>query len=83
METAARRLFERYERFFNNSLGGNVDGDAIASLYASEFIAATPAGVMTGKNDDQLKCHGTGICPLSGDRNQGDADTGCPHLSDR
>jgi hypothetical protein len=29
--------------------------DQLASLYASEFIAASPAGVMTGKNDDQLK----------------------------
>jgi hypothetical protein len=27
----------------------------VAALYASEFIAASPAGVMTGKNDDQLK----------------------------
>jgi hypothetical protein len=29
--------------------------DEVASLYASEFIAASPAGVTTGKNDDQLK----------------------------
>jgi hypothetical protein len=29
--------------------------DEVASLYASDFIAASPAGVMTGKNDDQLK----------------------------
>ena len=27
----------------------------VAALYASEFIAASPAGVVTGKNDDQLK----------------------------
>lgn len=55
METSVRRLFERYERFFKRSLGGDIDKDEIASLYASDFIAASPAGVMTGKNDDQRK----------------------------
>ncbi|PSJ65807.1 hypothetical protein [Kumtagia ephedrae] len=55
MESAVRKLFERYERFFNRSLGGDMDTDEIASLYASDFIAASPAGVMTGKNDDRLK----------------------------
>jgi hypothetical protein len=55
MEASIRTFFERYESFFNRSLGGDVDSDEIAALYASEFIAATPAGVMTGKNDDQLK----------------------------
>jgi len=55
MEAAVRKLFERYECLFNRSLGGDADMDAVASLYASAFIAASPAGVMTGKNDDQLK----------------------------
>ncbi len=55
METAVRRLFERYERFFNRSLGGKADMNELASLYASEFIGAAPAGVRTGKNDDQFK----------------------------
>jgi hypothetical protein len=55
METSVRKFFERYERFFNQSLGGDMDMDEVAALYASEFIAASPAGVMTGKNDDQLK----------------------------
>src|SRR5262245_45443929 len=55
METSVRKLFERYERFFNRSLGGDIDMDEIAALYASNFIAASPAGVMTGKNDDELK----------------------------
>jgi hypothetical protein len=27
----------------------------VTSLYAPEFIAATPAGVVTGKNDEDLK----------------------------
>jgi hypothetical protein len=55
MEASVRKLFERYESFFNQSLGGDMDMDEVAALYASEFIAASPAGVMTGKNDDQLK----------------------------
>ena len=55
MEVAVRKLFERYHSLFNRSLGGDADMDAVASLYASDFIAASPAGVMTGKNDDQLK----------------------------
>lgn len=55
METGVAKLFERYERLFNQSLGGDIDMDEVASLYASDFIAASPAGVMTGKNDDHLK----------------------------
>ncbi|MBR0669240.1 nuclear transport factor 2 family protein [Roseomonas hellenica] len=55
METSVRRLFERYERVFNAALQGKVDMDEVAALYASAFIAASPAGVMTGKNDEQLK----------------------------
>ena len=55
METSVRKLFERYERLFNESLGGHIETREITSLYAPHFIAATPAGVMTGKNDDRLK----------------------------
>ena len=55
IDTSVSQLFDRYERLFNRSLGGDVDMDEVASLYASDFIAATPAGVMTGKNDDHLK----------------------------
>jgi hypothetical protein len=55
MEASVRKLFERYESFFKKALGGDVDMSEVASLYASDFIAASPAGVMTGKNDDQLK----------------------------
>jgi hypothetical protein len=55
METAVRKLFERYENFFRRSLGGDLDMAEVGSLYASDFIAASPAGVMTGKNDDQLR----------------------------
>jgi hypothetical protein len=55
METSVRKLFERYERVFNASLHGDGDMNDVAALYAAEFIAASPAGVMTGKNDEQLK----------------------------
>ena len=55
MEASVKKLFERYERAFNESLAGDADVREVASLYASSFIAATPAGVMTGKNNDQLK----------------------------
>lgn len=55
MEASVKRFFERYERFFNRSLAGDTDMEEAAALYASEFIAASPAGVMTGKNDDQLR----------------------------
>jgi hypothetical protein len=55
MEASVRRFFERYESFFNRSLGGDTNMDEVAALYASEFIAASPAGVMAGKNDEQLR----------------------------
>jgi hypothetical protein len=55
LETSVRKLFERYERVFNAALHGDVDMDDVAALYAADFIAASPAGVMTGKNDEQLK----------------------------
>ena len=66
MEAAVRKLFERYESFFNRSLGDDVGMDEVASLYASDFIAASPAGVMTGKNDDQLKQSWSGDTPAIG-----------------
>lgn len=55
MEASVRKFFERYESFFNRSLGGGMDMEEVAELYAAEFIAASPAGVMAGKNGDQLK----------------------------
>jgi hypothetical protein len=55
-ETAVEELFSRYELLFNQAVGSDEpDMDEVASLYASEFIAAAPAGVMTGKNDDKFK----------------------------
>ena len=55
LETSVRKLFKRYEAVFAAGLHGDVDMDQAAALYASEFIAASPAGVITGKNDAQLK----------------------------
>lgn len=55
MEKVVRKFFERYASVFKQALGGDVDMNEVAALYASEFIAASPAGVMAGKNDDQLK----------------------------
>ena len=55
MEAVVEKLFERYERLFRQALAGKADMDEIASLYASDVIAASPAGVMSGKNDDELK----------------------------
>lgn len=51
MEQAVRQLFERYADFFARSLADAPDPDEAAALYAPEFIAATPAGIATGRND--------------------------------
>ncbi|WP_292640368.1 hypothetical protein [Mesorhizobium sp.] len=55
MDAQVRKLFERYEQLFRKSLAGDADMDEVASVYASAFIAASPAGVMVGNNDDQFK----------------------------
>lgn len=55
MKAEVERFFERYERFFARSLAGDVDANEMASLYAPEFIAATPSGVMTGRNNETLR----------------------------
>lgn len=55
MEKLIRQLFERYENLVETSLSGKVDADEVASLYASNFIGASPAGIMAGKNDDQFR----------------------------
>jgi hypothetical protein len=55
MQASVKALFARYESSFNRALAGEADMDEVASLYASGFIAASPLGVMTGQNDDQLK----------------------------
>jgi hypothetical protein len=54
-EDDIKAFFKRYESCFNQALTGDVDLEQVVALYASDFIAASPAGVMTGKNGDQLK----------------------------
>ena len=51
MQTPAETLFARYQRFFMQSLAGHIDPAEIDALYAPEFIAASPAGVRTGRRD--------------------------------
>lgn len=46
-----KNFFMRYAQFFMRSLHGELDADELSALYAPEFIAASPLGVMTGKND--------------------------------
>lgn len=55
MEASVRKFFDRYERVFNQALGGDMNMAEVASLYAPEFIAASPAGVTTGRNDAGLQ----------------------------
>lgn len=55
MEVQVKELFDRYEQFFNKSLNGDIDMVEVTSAYAPAFIAASPAGVMCGNNDDQFK----------------------------
>ena len=55
MKADVQKFFERYASVFNACLGGDAGMDEAAALYAPEFIAASSTGVMTGKNDDQLK----------------------------
>jgi len=53
-EAEVRDFFGRYERVFEESLAGNLDPREAASFFAPEFIGATPAGVMAGRNDHTL-----------------------------
>lgn len=55
MQTDMNAFFTGYAACFNRALAGEIDMDEVAALYASEFIAASPAGVMAGKNDARLK----------------------------
>src|SRR5262245_58616756 len=55
MEKSVNELFERYQEFFRKALQNNVDMEQVVSSYSSAFIAASPAGVSVGQNDEQLK----------------------------
>lgn len=49
------KFFERYERFFMQSLSGEINGPEMTELYAPDFIAASPLGVLAGKNDETFR----------------------------
>lgn len=55
MESTVHDLFTRYEQAFTLALAGTIRMDDIATLYASDFIAASPSGVMSGKNDGRFR----------------------------
>ena len=47
-------FFERYQQLFQEGLAGHADLPAVAASYAAAFVAASPAGVSVGRNDEQL-----------------------------
>jgi hypothetical protein len=55
LENSVKELFERYEKLFRMALTDEVDMDKVASSYAAAFVAASPAGVSVGQNDEHLK----------------------------
>ncbi|MQW85902.1 hypothetical protein [Sinorhizobium saheli] len=55
MEETIRHFFARYEAMANRVLTQQMDVGETTFAFASDFIAASPAGVMTGKNDESLK----------------------------
>ena len=50
-------FFERYQKFFNKALkeATEIDAKEMAQCFSDCFIAANPAGVACGKNDEELK----------------------------
>ncbi|MFT3718218.1 nuclear transport factor 2 family protein [Pseudorhodoferax sp.] len=54
-EERIHEFFERYRDRFRQGLHNAADLDDVASAYASAFVAASPAGVMAGRNDEPLK----------------------------
>ena len=55
MDMALRAFFAEYQRLFNQALDGAADLDAVASVFAPAFVAASPHGVTAGRNDEALK----------------------------
>ena len=49
-------FFNRYERRFNAALSdGQIDIDGTVNSFASDFIEASPTGVIVGKNNNEFK----------------------------
>lgn len=44
------QFFANYEKLFNDALNGSVDIKKLTSLFASDFVGASPKGVHGGKN---------------------------------
>lgn len=55
MKTEVQGLFERYEGFFLRALAGEADMAELEELYTPDYIAASPAGVMSGKIDARFR----------------------------
>jgi hypothetical protein len=55
MDETLRSFFTRYESMANRVLAREMDVAETTFAFASDFIAASPAGVMAGKNDQSLK----------------------------
>ena len=54
-EKHIHEFFKRCQDFFRQGLKNEADMEQVALSYATAFIAASPAGVMAGQNDEQLK----------------------------
>lgn len=48
-------FFKTYEYHINNALKNKPDFERMAGFYSEEFIAASPYGVKTGINNEELK----------------------------
>jgi hypothetical protein len=58
METVKQKIkafFQRYEERFTNALAGDDDVEGTTRAFASDFIEASPAGVIAGKNDASFR----------------------------
>src|SRR5690606_18468350 len=55
MEDGIQTFFDGYARVFNQALAGDIGMAEVSSMYAAEFIAATPLGVKAGTNGEQLR----------------------------
>ena len=56
-ESELQTFFAEYAARFNRALGETpeLDVEATAAAFADCFVAASPAGVMCGQNDDQFR----------------------------
>jgi hypothetical protein len=55
MDEQIQSFFEHYQQLFMDALHDKADMADVTASYASAFIAASPAGVNAGQNDDALR----------------------------